>query len=98
MAVEATIYQGAVSESAAYTVLRVLHLALVLLQFTLLRRGFLAVQQSAGMPANVKAVTALLVWYAVTVLLGAIHYRGLIIPIAALAAFAFIGPKPREAL
>ena len=53
-------------------------------------QGLLAVQKKAGLPAQGGGAGALLVWYVLMCVLAAVHYTGLLVPIAMLVGYVCI--------
>lgn len=81
-----TILPGDAFRSAAAAVSAALMLALLLCFW----RGLLAVQKKAGLPAQAGGAGALLVWYVLMCVLAAVHYTGLLVPIAMLVGYVCI--------
>ncbi len=85
-----TIIQSAVYASALGSVLTVANLLLLFIEFICLWRGFISVQQKAGVPPHAGGAVALIVWYALMCLLALIQYNGLVIAGAMIVAYFFI--------
>ena len=85
-----TILQNNVNETAMGTVLTVVNLLLLIFEFVCLWRGFISVQQKAGIPPHAGGAAALIVWYVLLCLLAFIQYNGLIIPVLMLIGYFFI--------
>lgn len=81
-----TILPGDAFRSAAAAVSAALMLALLLCFW----RGLLAVQKKAGLPAQAGGAGALLAWYVLMCVLAAVHYTGLLVPIAMLVGYVCI--------
>ena len=81
-----TILPGDACRSAAAAVSAALMLALLLCFW----QGLLAVQKKAGLPAQTGGAGALLVWYVLICVLAAVHYTGLLVPIAMLVGYVCI--------
>ena len=81
-----TILPGDACRSAAAAVSAALMLALLLCFW----QGLLAVQKKAGLPAQTGGAGALIVWYALMCVLAAVHYTGLLVPIAMLVGYVCI--------
>lgn len=85
-----TIIQGVVYGSAIASVLTAADLLLLFIEFVCLWRGFISVQQKAGIPPHAGGAVALIVWYALTCLLALIQYSGLLIAGAMVVGYIFI--------
>lgn len=85
-----TIIQSSVYASSTGTVMTVVNMVLLFLQFVCLWRAFIAVQQKAGIPPHADAAAALIVWYVLMCLLALIQYRGWIIVGGMIAGYFFI--------
>lgn len=81
-----TILPGDACKSAAAAVSAALMLALLLCFW----QGLLAVQKKAGLPAQTGGTLALIVWYVLMCVLAAVHYTGLLVPIAMLVGYVCI--------
>lgn len=81
-----TILPGDACRSAAAAVSAALMLALLLCFW----QGLLAVQKKAGLPAQGGGTLALIVWYVLICVLAAVHYTGLLVPIAMLVGYVCI--------
>lgn len=81
-----TILPGDAFRSAAAVVSAALMLALLLCFW----QGLRAVQRKAGLPAQGGGAGALLVWYVLMCVLAAVHYTGLLVPIAMLVGYVCI--------
>lgn len=81
-----TILPGDACRSAAAAVSAALMLALLLCFW----QGLLAVQKKAGLPAQTGGTLALIVWYVLICVLAAVHYTGLLVPIAMLVGYVCI--------
>ena len=81
-----TILPGDACGSAAAAVSAALMLALLLFFW----QGLLAVQKKAGLPAQTGGTLALIVWYVLICVLAAVHYTGLLVPIAMLVGYVCI--------
>lgn len=81
-----TILPGDAFRSAAAAVSAALMLALLLCFW----QGLCAVQRKAGLPAQGGGAGALLVWYVLMCILAAVHYTGLLVPIAMLVGYVCI--------
>lgn len=81
-----TILPSDACKSAAAVVSAALMLALLLCFW----RGLLAVQKKAGLPAQGGGAGALLAWYVLMCVLAAVHYTGLLVPIAMLVGYVCI--------
>lgn len=68
----------------------VFNLVLILAQIFCLRKGFMAIQLKAGLPAHAGGTSALMVWYALMLVLALLHYSGLVIGIIFIVAYIFI--------
>lgn len=75
------------SASAVETVLTITSLLLLLMQLVCLWRGFISVQQKAGLPPHAGGAVALIVWYTLMCLLAFIRYSGLIVVLAMLVGY-----------
>lgn len=78
-----TILPGDACRSAAAAVSAALMLALLLCFW----QGLRAVRRKAGLPAQCGGAGALLVWYVLMCVLAAVHYTGLLVPIAMLVGY-----------
>ncbi len=76
-----TIMRQTVYSSLLGVVLIVTNIVLTFVQFVCLRRGFLSVQQKAGIPPRARGAAALIVWYILANLLALVQYSGWIIGI-----------------
>lgn len=85
-----TIIQSNVYASAIGTVLTVVNLLLLLIEFVCFWRGFISVQQKAGILPHAGGMVALIVWYTMMCLLALIRYSGLIISGLMVAVYFFI--------
>ena len=85
-----TIWFSAITSSPLLYGLTVLNLALTYTQLLCLWGGFRAVQQKAGLPPHAGSAVALLIWYGITGLLGALGYSGLILPLVMLVCYILI--------
>lgn len=81
-----TILPGDACRSAAAAVSAALMLTLLLCFW----QGLLAVQKKAGLPAQTGGTLALIVWYVLICVLAAVHYTGLLVPIAMLVGYVCI--------
>lgn len=81
-----TILPGDACRSAAAAASAALMLALLLCFW----QGLRAVRRKAGLPAQGGGAGALLVWYVLMCVLAAVHYTGLLVPIAMLAGYVCI--------
>ena len=81
-----TILPGDAFRSAAAAVSAALMLALLLCFW----QGLRAVQRKAGLPAQGGGAGALLAWYVLMCVLAAVHYTGLLVPIAMLVGYVCI--------
>lgn len=81
-----TILPGDACRSAAAAVSAALMLTLLLCFW----QGLLAVQKKAGLPAQTGGAGALLAWYVLMCVLAAVHYTGLLVPIAMLVGYVCI--------
>ena len=81
-----TILPGDACRSAAAAVSAALMLTLLLCFW----QGLLAVQKKAGLPAQGGGAGALLAWYVLMCVLAAVHYTGLLVPIAMLVGYVCI--------
>ncbi len=90
MILNTTIIQSAVYASQITQVLTIANLALLLIEFVCLWRGFISVQQKVNLPPHARGAAALIVWYALMCVLGLIRYSGLIIAGAMLVGYVFI--------
>lgn len=81
-----TILPGDACRSAAAAVSAALMLALLLCFW----QGLRAVQRKAGLPAQGGGAGALLTWYVLMCVLAAVHYTGLLVPIAMLVGYVCI--------
>ena len=81
-----TILPGDACRSAAAAVSAALMLALLLCFW----QGLRAVQRKAGLPAQGGGAGALLAWYVLMCILAAVHYTGLLVPIAMLVGYVCI--------
>lgn len=81
-----TILPGDACRSAAAAVSAALMLTLLLCFW----QGLLAVQKKAGLPAQTGGAGALLAWYVLVYVLAAVHYTGLLVPIAMLVGYVCI--------
>ena len=81
-----TILPGDACRSAAAAVSAVLMLALLLCFW----QGLRAVRRKAGLPAQGGGAGALLAWYVLMCVLAAVHYTGLLVPIAMLVGYVCI--------
>lgn len=81
-----TILPSDAFRSAAAVVSAALMLALLLCFW----QGLRAVQRKAGLPAQGGGAGALLVWYVLMCVLAAVHYTGLLVPIAMLVGYVCI--------
>ena len=81
-----TILPGDAFRSAAAAVSAALMLALLLCFW----QGLRAVRRKAGLPAQGGGAGALLVWYVLMCVLAAVHYTGLLVPIAMLVGYVCI--------
>lgn len=81
-----TILPGDACRSAAAAVSAALMLTLLLCFW----QGLLAVQKKAGLPAQTGGTLALIVWYVLICVLAAVHYAGLLVPIAMLVGYGCI--------
>lgn len=81
-----TILPGDAFRSAAAVVSAALMLALLLCFW----QGLRAVQRKAGLPAQGGGAGALLAWYVLMCVLAAVHYTGLLVPIAMLVGYVCI--------
>lgn len=85
-----TILQNNANETAIGAVLTAANLLLFLTESICLWRGFISVQQKAGIPPHAGGAAALIVWYVLICLLAFIQYSGLIIPVLMLIGYFFI--------
>lgn len=85
-----TILQSAVFTPAVTTALTAVNAVLLLALYFCFWRGLLAVQKKAGLPAQTGGALALIVWYALMCVLAAVHYTGLLVPIAMLVGYVCI--------
>lgn len=85
-----TIVQSAVYASAIGSVLTIVNLLLLFIIFVCLWRGFISVQQKAGVPLHAGGAVALIVWYALICLLAFIQYSGVIIAGTMIVGYFFI--------
>lgn len=81
-----TILPGDACRSAAAAVSAALMLALLLCFW----QGLRAVRRKAGLPEQGGSAGALLVWYVLMCILAAVHYTGLLVPIAMLVGYVCI--------
>ena len=81
-----TILPGDACRSAAAAVSAALMLTLLLCFW----QGLLAVRCKAGLPAQGGGAGALLAWYVLMCVLAAVHYTGLLVPIAMLVGYVCI--------
>ena len=81
-----TILPGDACRSAAAVVSAALMLALLLCFW----QGLRAVRRKAGLPAQGGGAGALLAWYVLMCVLAAVHYTGLLVPIAMLVGYVCI--------
>ena len=81
-----TILPGDAFRSAAAAVSAALMLALLLCFW----QGLRAVRRKAGLPAQGGGAGALLAWYVLMCILAAVHYTGLLVPIAMLVGYVCI--------
>lgn len=81
-----TILPGDACRSAAAAVSAALMLTLLLCFW----QGLRAVQRKAGLPAQGGGAGALLAWYVLMCILAAVHYTGLLVPIAMLVGYVCI--------
>lgn len=81
-----TILPGDAFRSAAAAVSAALMLALLLCFW----QGLRAVRRKAGLPAQGGGAGALLAWYVLMCVLAAVHYTGLLVPIAMLVGYVCI--------
>lgn len=81
-----TILPGDACRSAAAAVSAALMLALLLCFW----QGLRAVRRKAGLPAQGGGAGSLLAWYVLMCVLAAVHYTGLLVPIAMLAGYVCI--------
>lgn len=81
-----TILPSDACRSAAAAVSAALMLALLLCFW----QGLRAVRRKAGLPAQGGGAGALLVWYVLMCVLAAVHYTGLLVPIAMLVGYVCI--------
>ena len=81
-----TILPGDACKSAAAAVSAALMLALLLCFW----QGLCAVRRKAGLPAQGGGAGALLAWYVLMCILAAVHYTGLLVPIAMLVGYVCI--------
>ena len=81
-----TILPGDACRSAAAAVSAALMLALLLCFW----QGLRAVRRKAGLPAQGGGAGALLAWYVLMCVLAAVHYTGLLVPIAMLVGYVCI--------
>lgn len=81
-----TILPGDAFRSAAAAVSAALMLALLLCFW----QGLRAVRRKAGLPAQGGGAGALLAWYVLMCVLAAVHYTGLLVPIATLVGYVCI--------
>ena len=81
-----TILPGDACKSAAAAVSAALMLALLLCFW----QGLRAVRRKAGLPAQGGGAGALLAWYVLMCILAAVHYTGLLVPIAMLVGYVCI--------
>ena len=81
-----TILPGDAYKSAAAAVSAALMLALLLCFW----QGLRAVRRKAGLPAQGGGAGALLAWYVLMCILAAVHYTGLLVPIAMLVGYVCI--------
>ena len=81
-----TILPGDACRSAAAAVSAALMLALLLCFW----QGLRAVRRKAGLPAQGGGAGALLAWYVLICVLAAVHYTGLLVPIAMLVGYVCI--------
>ena len=81
-----TILPSDACRSAAAAVSAALMLTLLLCFW----QGLLAVQKKAGLPAQGGGALALIVWYVLICVLAAVHYTGLLVPIAMLVGYVCI--------
>lgn len=85
-----TIIRSVVYASAVASVLTAADLLLLLIEFVCIWRGFLSVQQKAGIPPHAGGAAALIAWYAFLCLLALIQYSGSIILVAMVIGYFFI--------
>ena len=81
-----TILPGDACRSAAAAVSAALMLALLLCFW----QGLRAVRRKAGLPAQGGGAGSLLAWYVLMCVLAAVHYTGLLVPIAMLVGYVCI--------
>ncbi len=85
-----TIIQSIVDTSAIGLVLTIANLLLLFIEFICLWRGFLSVQEKAGLSPHAGGAVALILWYALVCLLGLVQYSGWIIGVAIIVGYGFI--------
>lgn len=85
-----TILQSAFYASPIAQVLTAVYLVLLLAEFICLWRGFLSVQQKAGLPPHAGGAAVLIAWYGLMCLLALVQYTGIIIAGALAVGYAFI--------
>ncbi len=85
-----TIIQRTVSISDILSVLKLVALVLLLIEFICFWRGIVSVQQKAGVRPHGGGAVALIVWYACMCLLAFVQYSGIIIAVAMVVIYVFI--------
>ena len=85
-----TIIQSIVSISDIISVLKLVVLVLLLIEFICFWRGIVSVQQKAGVPPHAGVAVALIVWYAFMCVLAFVQYSGIIIAVAMVVIYVFI--------
>ncbi|MDO5409892.1 MAG: hypothetical protein Q4F21_05495 [Lachnospiraceae bacterium] len=85
-----TIMQSAIYATPFVSMLTIANLVLVFMEFIGLWRGFISIQQKAGLSPHAGGVVALIVWYAFMCVLALIQYIWLIIAGAMVIGYIFI--------
>lgn len=85
-----TIIRSSVYDFQMTSVLAAVNLVLLFIDFVCLWRGFIFVQQKAGLSPHAGGAAALIVWYALICLLALVKYNGLFIAGAMVVGYIFI--------
>lgn len=85
-----TIIQSTVNASSLSSALTAANLLILFIEYICLWRGFIAVQNKAGIPPHAGGAVALLVWYVLMCLLAINQYSGWIIAVAMIVVYILI--------
>lgn len=90
LVVNATIYHTGEDCREIFQAVTVLNLLLLFLLILFLRKGFMAVQEKAGLSPHAGGAGAMLLWYGAVCLLALVEYNGLILGLGMVIAYVCI--------